>query len=134
VVVIVTASHSGLAYGFSVDHVGADGIATDSCIKIKVYFLDIKFSSLDTEWPGLIVSIMAFLSVYFVGRMLEQRKRIMATQNSLIEELEAQNAELERFTYTISHDLKTPLVTINGLLGYLQRDIDQGKKMDCKAT
>jgi len=97
-------------------------------LKSKYVSLTLNFSSLDTEWPGLIVSIMAFLSVYFVGRILEQRKRIMATQNTLIKELEAQNAELERFTYTISHDLKTPLVTINGLLGYLQRDIDQGKK------
>ena len=39
-----------------------------------------------------------------------------------IAELEAKNAELERFTYTVSHDLKTPLVTIKGFLGLLERD------------
>jgi signal transduction histidine kinase len=33
---------------------------------------------------------------------------------------------LERFTYTVSHDLKSPLVTINGFLGYLEQDAASG--------
>ncbi len=41
-------------------------------------------------------------------------------------ELEARRAELERFTYVISHDLKSPLVTIRGFLGYLERDAREG--------
>ena len=39
------------------------------------------------------------------------------------QELEQKNCELERFTYTVSHDLKSPLVTIKTFLGYLEEDL-----------
>jgi signal transduction histidine kinase len=37
-------------------------------------------------------------------------------------ELQERNDELARFTYTASHDLKSPLVTIKAFLGYLEQD------------
>jgi PAS domain S-box-containing protein len=49
-------------------------------------------------------------------------------RESYIEELGRQNAELERFTYTVSHDLRNPLVTIKGFLGSLQRDLQDGRQ------
>ena len=51
-----------------------------------------------------------------------ERVRAEAEREALIAELEANNAELERFTYTVSHDLKSPLITIRGFLGYLEED------------
>lgn len=38
-------------------------------------------------------------------------------------ELRQKNSELERFIYTVSHDLKSPLVTISAFLGYLEMDL-----------
>ncbi|MCZ7666127.1 MAG: PAS domain S-box protein [Chloroflexi bacterium] len=52
-----------------------------------------------------------------------EQKEAAGERERLIMELEARNAELERFTYTVSHDLKSPLVTIKGFLGLLERDL-----------
>ncbi len=47
----------------------------------------------------------------------------LAKRKKLITQLEANNAELERFTYTVSHDLKSPIITIRGFVGSLKKDI-----------
>lgn len=57
---------------------------------------------------------------------IADRKQAEAIREQLVAELEAKNAELERFTYTVSHDLKSPLVTIKGFLGLLKKDISRG--------
>jgi signal transduction histidine kinase len=62
--------------------------------------------------------------VICIVRDVTAQEVIRREQEKLTTELESKNAELERFVYTVSHDLKTPLVTINGYIGLLQQAID----------
>lgn len=41
--------------------------------------------------------------------------------------LKEKNQELEQFLYIVSHDLKSPLVTVEGFAGMAQRDMQEGK-------
>ena len=54
---------------------------------------------------------------------IAERKVVQREREELIAKLEAQNAELERFAYTVSHDLRSPLITIQGFVGMLRRDL-----------
>jgi PAS domain S-box-containing protein len=55
------------------------------------------------------------------------RQAIESQREALIRELEAKNAELEQFTYTVSHDLKSPLITMKGFLGLIAKDLAEGR-------
>jgi len=58
----------------------------------------------------------------------ERRKAVEALRKNemklqeLLAELGVKNAELESFAYSVSHDLKTPVVTIEGFIGALRDD------------
>jgi len=81
---------------------------------------------------GTVLMSIEYIRVNDMGYVLTsalditERKQAEAERERLIADLEAKNTELERFTYTVSHDLKSPLVTINGFLGYLEQDAASG--------
>jgi len=70
------------------------------------------------------------LSTWTYERMLASAfavlQSVLVNREALIGELEQRNAELERFGYTVSHDLKAPLVTISGFASYLERAAGTG--------
>jgi len=67
------------------------------------------------------------VGIYGAVQDVTERKLVEAEREALIHELEAKNAELERFAYTVSHDLKSPLITIRGFLGMLSKDLAEGR-------
>lgn len=68
-------------------------------------------------------SVACYLCTF---RDVTEHKRAERERERLFAELTARNAEMEQFTFTVSHDLKSPLVTITGFLGMLQRDMAAG--------
>lgn len=67
------------------------------------------------------------------ARLFSDLQSELLARKQLISELENKNAELERFTYTVSHDLKSPLFTIRGFLGYLEQDAFSGNQARLKS-
>ncbi|MBF0396384.1 MAG: PAS domain S-box protein [Desulfobacterales bacterium] len=65
-------------------------------------------------------------SIICVAQDITGRKKADDERKKLISELKMKNDELDRFTYTVSHNLKSPLVTIKGFLGLLEQDISIG--------
>jgi len=66
------------------------------------------------------------VGIYGAVQDITEQKRIEQERESLFKELEAKNAELEQFAYTVSHDLKAPIITIKGFLGFLEEDALSG--------
>jgi PAS domain S-box-containing protein len=58
---------------------------------------------------------------------ISERKRAEQALKNTNEELEQKNREMEQFVYTVSHDLKSPLVTMMGFVGLLLEDLKAGR-------
>jgi len=66
----------------------------------------------------------AIIGVVLVFRDITDRRHADSERERLLKELEAKNAEMERFTYTVSHDLRSPLTTIAGFSEMLRKHIE----------
>ncbi len=74
-----------------------------------------------TDESGKITHVMT------ISHDITEHKRAEEEREQLIKELEKKNAEMEWFTYMVSHDLRSPLVTIQGFVGMLRKDLERGE-------
>ena len=75
---------------------------------------------------GSALTLLLALSLLWNRRLvreIDKRKLAEETLRRSERELEEKNVELTRFTYAVSHDLKSPLITILSFLCYLEKDI-----------
>ena len=71
------------------------------------------------------IALLATLLIVITALFFYRQQQLMRQIEANNAELQSQNEELERFAYTVSHDLKAPLVTIKGFLGLLRSDLDK---------
>ena len=110
-------------------------IVGDSCLgtlSVAKQDPDLRFSKRDlalVESVGRQTAIAIQNARLFEAQQHEliERIRIEKEREELIAKLEDQNEELTRFTYTVSHDLRNPLVTIKGFLGMLKKDLQENR-------
>jgi signal transduction histidine kinase len=74
----------------------------------------------------LLVSWLVIFGLLRVNRI--RRQRTDALREALTQELQIKNEELEQFAHTVSHDLKSPLITIRGFLKWVERDALEGNQ------
>lgn len=77
----------------------------------------------ETEWADEIITFVKILGTVFANAI--ERKRAGQERERLLKTLAAKNEELQSIVYVASHDLKSPLVNIQGFSGELSRTCEQ---------
>lgn len=101
--------------------------------KIQTYFIYKRYIHKNGHfvWVQLDVSLIRDpngLPQYFISQIQDITARLKAEQElkQTNTELLQKNMEMEQFTYTVSHDLKSPLVSCIGLVDCIHEDLASG--------
>ncbi len=92
-------------------------------IRYRIQFSEDEYVIVSVNGAPLFDQDRAFAGAVFALTDITERIESEKVREALIRNLEGTNAELKQFTYTVSHDLKSPLITIKGFLGILEEDL-----------
>ncbi|MCP4656485.1 MAG: hypothetical protein GY856_13820 [bacterium] len=118
-------------YRFRVIAANSDGVWNESGDAFDFYVRPAVYQTW-TFYVGCVLAAALLgrgIHRFRVRQLLHHNRELRRMQKELEAknvEVEAKNAEMERFTYAVSHDLKSPLFTVEGFLGLLERDAARG--------
>ena len=115
------------AYRFRVKAANNDGVWNEEGDSIELY-LEPAFYQTRYFMFGTLLALLA--AIWTFHRFRVQKAHRQGVEQARIELLEAKNTEMEAFTRTVAHDLKTPLFTIEGFISLLSRDLKREKIAD----
>ena len=85
-----------------------------------------------------VAALLPVIPLLLKLRSPEELEREVAQRTHELNEsnlqLQLKNEELQQFVYTVSHDLKSPLVTSSGFLGVLREDLEAGQMDEIPQT
>lgn len=117
-------------YRFHVKASNNDGLWNETGDSLSIY----RRPAFYERWSFILACAVAVAGLGWgayslrVRRLLRRHLELQAMHRELEEksaEIRIKSEELSRFTYTVSHDLKGPLVTIQGFLGFMEKDLAQ---------
>lgn len=74
-------------------------------------------------WSPLDLRMGAELKMAASSFLVRRNRELIALSRSL----ESKSKEMAQFLYTVSHDLRSPLVTCQGFVGFLRKDLAEGR-------
>jgi len=90
--------------------------------------LEAQESNRQLRWIVVTLSLALAISFWLAASFRAARQE----RDRLLAELGRRHAELERFAYAISHDLRSPLVTVKGFLGAVEVAALSGRTQDVR--
>ena len=119
-------------YTFQVIAANSDGTWNEegASLELRVRPAFYQTWSFSVLCAALVLLVGRAVHLFRVRQLVERNRVLLRTQAELElrnAESRAKSAEMERFTYAVSHDLKSPLVTIRGFLGMVRKDLAKGR-------